>query len=416
MINFEKYILSNGLTVILQSIPEASIANINLLYKVGSRDEIPEHTGLAHLFEHLMFTGTKAVPDYDEPIQLSGGENNAFTNTDFTNYYVSVPTANLDLALFIEADRMRNLALKLNKINVQKKVVVEEFFETTINVPYGEAWHDIRKQNYANTSYAWPTIGLQPEHIIHTNKQDAIAFYEKYYAPNNAILVVNGNIEYEKTIADIQKYFGGIKKAEVQKPLFFQEKWNKSKGELQEKQAKVPANALYIAYSMERRDEFGYYVADFISDILSGGDSNRLHEKLVQQQMLFSEIDAYILGSMDKGLFVIEGKLNDNISFETAENAVFNEIEMLKKETISTREFEKILNKIISYHVFGEISALNQAMNLAFFEMLGDAALINQELDNYKKLKPELIQQYAVTHFERDSANILRYKKLNHEN
>jgi zinc protease len=413
MINFEKHVLENGLTVILQNIPEASIANVNVLYKVGSRNETPTKTGLAHLFEHLMFTGTAAVPDYDTPIQLAGGENNAFTNTDFTNYYISVPKQNLDLAIFLEADRMHNLSLKSKKINVQKKVVVEEFFETTINIPYGNVWHEIRQQAYKNTAYAWPTIGLIPEHISQTTKEDLTYFYQQYYAPNNAILVVNGNINTLQVFEKIKTYFEPIKSNKDSNPVFYQNKWSKSQGTINEIYAKVPSNAIYISFSMERRDEFGYYVADFISDILSGGDSNRLQQNLVQQNAIFSEIDAYILGSFDKGLFVIEGKLNDSISFETAENAIFEELEKVKTEKLIDREFQKILNKIISYHVFGEISPLNQAMNLAYFEMLGNVNLINAELNNYYSINPTIIQEYAKSHFEYNSANILRYKKTN---
>lgn len=412
MIQFEKKILDNGLTVLFMPTPDAQMAIVNILYKVGTRNETLNRTGLAHLFEHIMFCGTPLIPDFDTPIQQAGGENNAFTNNDFTNYYTSVPEQNIDMALLVEADRMQNMQITSKALHVQKKVVVEEFYETTLNVPYGDVWHIIREMAYSNTPYSIPTIGLSPEHIKETSLQEAQDFFHTYYAPNNAILVVSGNFTTNYIFEKVAHYFESIPSSTYSVPPYIMPKWEPAKGDLKEVQKKIPANALYIFFSMERRDEPDYYTADFISDILSGGNSSRLTEKLVKQQSIFSEIDAYILGSMDKGLFIIEAKLYDHISYDEAENAIWKELDALKTTCLQTREFTKVMNKITTYHQFSEVSNLNKVMNLAFFEFVYSADWINKEINKYKKITPEKIQQYALTHFQRSQANILRYMKM----
>jgi zinc protease len=409
MIAFEKIVLKNGLTVLHHLDEKTPFVVVNILYNIGAKHEQKHKTGFAHLFEHLMFGGTKLFPNFDHPLQDAGGENNAFTNNDYTNYYDVVPKENIEIALCLEADRMSNLDINPKSLDVQKKVVIEEFKEHYINQPYGNVWHLLREMCYEQHPYQWPTIGKNVQQIEEATLDDVTDFYKKYYQPNNAFLVIAGNIEKENAFELTQKYFESISFTQVdtqkfEEPLQLEAK---SKTTYQD----IPLNAFYLAFKMTEKMHQDFYIADTISDILSTGTSSRLYENLVKNEKAFVEIDAYITASNDVGLFVIEGKIAADCAVERAEALVWNELEKLKTTLILDKEMQKIKNKMLTYMQFSEASLLNRAIALAYFELLGDANQINQEIEAYEKVNPMHIQKFAQQYFTKERSNTLYYLK-----
>jgi len=367
---------------------------LNVLYNVGSKDESPEKTGFAHLFEHLMFGGSVNVPDFDGPIQTAGGENNAFTNNDITNFYDLLPAENIETAFWLESDRMLGLNFDEKVLDVQRKVVVEEFKETCLNQPYGDAWHHISDLAYKVHPYRWPTIGKVPKHVEDATIEDVKQFFYNYYRPNNAILVVSGNIDAAKTKMLSQKWFGEIPSGKIPPRNIPQEPAQKK---LQQRinRAKVPNDALYLAFHSPSRTHPDFYPTDLLSDILCNGSSSRLYRRLLKQRKLFTQIDCYLTGSVDPGLFIIEGHPAAGVSQKEAEEAIWKELEEIKTQAVPARELQKIKNRIESTLVFSELNVLNKAINLAFFELLGDADYINQEVDFYKTVTIDDLQRVA---------------------
>lgn len=412
MVKFEKFELENGLKVILNQDDQAPLVAFNVLYNVGSRNEDPQKTGLAHLFEHLMFTGTKMAPDFDTPIQMAGGENNAFTNTDITNYYITVPSENLEIACWLEADRMEHLKLGKRTFDVQKKVVLEEFKETTLNKPFGDVWHHISDMCYKIHPYKWPTIGLVPEHVKAITREDAINFYEMHYQPENAIISVSGQFNMDETINMIRKWFGSIKNnSRLKVNQVLQDEMLFSGAQNREIKADVPNDAVFLAYKMPGRAHPDYYAFDLMSDILGRGRSSRLHQRLVKELSLFSNATAYITGTVDPGLFVVEGNLMKKIRPEDGVNAFENELEQLKQEKIPVEELEKLKNKMESSILFSETNISNKAMNLAQYELLGDADMINTQVELYRAVSAEDIQRVANEIFVPENCSTLLYLK-----
>ena len=394
MIEFSRFTLDNGLQVIVHEDKSTPMAAVNILYNVGSRDESSDKTGFAHLFEHLMFGGSKNVPDFDDPIQMAGGECNAFTNNDITNFYNIVPLENLETVLWLESDRMMNLNFSEKSLEVQRKVVIEEFKETCLNQPYGDVWHHLSNLAYKVHPYRYPTIGKIPKHVEDATLDDVKKFFYKYYRPNNAILVLAGNITLEKAKILIEKWFGDIPKGDILQRKIPQEPEQHEFRKLINK-ANVPTDAIYMVFHTPGRGEQEYYAIDLLSDVLGNGRSSRFYQRLLKEEQLFTQIDAYITGYLDPGLLVIEGKLAAGVSVETAEAAVWREIELLKNELVEERELQKIKNKVESALEFSEANILNKAINLAFFELLGDAELINSEAIAYQKITPQEIQNVA---------------------
>ncbi len=416
MVVFEKYTLSNGLRVILHNDTATPLAVVNILYNVGSRDENENHTGLAHLFEHLMFGGTKNIKDFDAVIQKAGGENNAYTNQDVTNYYNVVPAENLETALWIESDRMHNLKLTDKLLRVQKKVVIEEFKETTINEPYGDLWHHLGDLVYKTSSYRWPVIGLNFDHVAQTTMTDAENFYARFYAPNNAILSVAGNFD-KIGGADAVKNWIDKWYADIPFSTTFTKSEYKTEAEQTERrekvvEAKVPTEVLYMAFGGVARLYKNYYALDLCTDILAGGSSSRLYQNLVKNKQIFSEIDCYQTGSIDTGLIIIEGKPLPHISLEEAEKCVWEEIEIMKAELIQPRELAKLKNRIESQNTFSDAGVMNKSMNLAFYELIGDINLINTESENYNIVTAEEIRTAAQYYFTPQRASVLFYKPV----
>jgi len=408
MIDFEKFELENGLKVLVHKDTSTPIVAINILYDVGSRDEDPDKTGFAHLFEHLMFGGSINIPKYDVPLENAGGENNAFTNNDITNYYLTIPKQNLELAFWLESDRMLNLAFSKKSLDVQRNVVIEEFKQSYLNQPYGDVWLLLRPLAYKVHPYLWTTIGKDISHIENATMADVKSFYKKYYNPNNAILSIAGDIDINEIKALSQKWFGPIQSLEKPKRNLPKEPTQQKPQHLSVERD-VPVDAIYKAYHMCNRTDDDYYTTDLISDVLSNGNSSRLFSRLVKERQVFSKINAYISGDIDNGLFIFTGKLANGIKMEEAENALNVEIEKMKTEEVSKDELQKVKNKIESTIEFSEINVLDKAMNLAYSELLGDADLINQEIGLYNKVTKEDIQKVAFKIFNNNNCSTLYY-------
>ena len=408
MIQFEKFQLDNGLKVLVHQDTSTPMAVVNVLYNVGAKDEDPAKTGFAHLFEHLMFGGSVNIPVYDEPLQRAGGENNAYTTNDLTNYYCQIPAENIETAFWLESDRMLSLAFSKKSLEVQRKVVCEEFKEHYINKPYGDAWHKMRSLAYTQHPYRWMTIGASLAHVEDATMEDVKDFFFQFYRPNNAILVVTGNVQTEQVKKLAEKWFGPIEagKAYVR---------NLPKEPVQEKtrsmdvRADVPLDMLMMTWHMGGRFDEGYHATDLITEVLGGGTSARLYEQLIKVKQIFSSIDCYHFGTVDPGLLVIEGKLVKGISMAVAEKAVLEEIEKIKNEILDAKEVQKVINKTESVICFEDMSIMNRAHSLAYYELLGDADLMNKELGMYQRVTPTMIQHTAQQIFQENNRNTLYY-------
>lgn len=408
MVSFERFTLSNGLKVLVHEDPTTPMAVVNILYDVGARDEHPDQTGFAHLFEHLMFGGSVNIPSYDEPLQRVGGENNAFTSNDITNYYITLPSVNLETAFWLESDRMLSLAFSEKSLEVQRNVVCEEFKQRYLNQPYGDVWLKLRPMAYKEHPYQWATIGKSLDHIENANIDDVKAFFSRHYNPSNAIMVVGGDVKMEEVKRLAEKWFGNIPSGEKLPRLLPIE--DDQKEERKETvHANVPLNAIYKVFHMPARTESGYYAADLVSDILSRGNSSRLFRNLLKDKKLFSEINAYLTGSLDAGLFVVEGKPLPGVSMERAESAIWEELNRISNELVPEAELTKVKNKMESTMIFSEMSVLDKAMNLAYFELLGDANELNVETQKYLNVSAEDIRDQAKHIFRKENSSTLYY-------
>ena len=409
MIDYSREVLDNGLTLIHHYDKTTPFVIVNTLYKVGAKHEDEHRTGFAHLFEHLMFSGSKHFADFDKPLQEAGGENNAFTNNDYTNYYDMVPAVNIETPMCLEADRMVNLNINKKSLDVQRKVVCEEFKENYINQPYGNVWHILREMVYEKHPYRWPTIGKELKHVEDATLEDVKAFYSKYYQPSNAILVLAGNIEKEQASTLAKTYFGELTGSVVEKRIFEEPEQTMAKEKTVYED--VPLNAVYIAFKICDRLHPDYYASDVTSDILSNGTSSRLHQKLVKEEKAFVEIDAYITSSDDIGMFVVEGKITDGIELQKATDLIWAELKKMQEEKVNESELQKCKNKMLTYMNFSEASLLNRAISLAYYELLGNANLINEEEKQYDAVSAEHIQQFAQKTFIKERSNTLFYLK-----
>jgi predicted Zn-dependent peptidase len=408
MVSYNQFTLNNGLKVIVHEDFTTPMAVLNILYDVGARDENPEQTGFAHLFEHLMFGGSVNIPSYDEPLQRVGGENNAFTSNDITNYYITLPAVNIETAFWLESDRMLSLAFSEKSLEVQKNVVCEEFKQRYLNQPYGDVWLKLRPLVYKEHPYRWATIGKELSHIEHAQMDDVKAFFTRHYNPSNAIMVVGGAITTNEVKLLAEKWFGDIPSGSKSlRNLPIEPEQLVAQREVIH--ANVPLNALYMVFHAPPRKGQGYYEADLIADILSRGNASRLHTSLVKKKKLFSEIAAHATGSLDPGLFIIEGKPVKGVTMEDAEAAVWEEIERLKTELVAADELTKVKNKIESLMVYSEMSLLDKAMNLAMFELLGNASDLNQETSHYMAVTAEDLKNRANRIFRKENSTTLHY-------
>lgn len=407
MLKINRHILANGLRLVHSQDDSTQMVALNILYNVGARDEHPEHTGFAHLFEHLMFGGSVNIPDYDAPLQLAGGENNAWTNNDITNYYLTVPCQNVETGFWLESDRMLSLDFNERSLEVQRGVVMEEFKQRCLNQPYGDVGHLLRPLAYKEHPYQWPTIGKELSHIANATLDEVKDFFFRFYAPNNAVLAVTGNISFEEAVALTEKWFGTIPRRDVPIRRLPQEPVQTEERRLTVER-NVPLDALFMAFHMCERAHPDYYAFDILSDILSNGRSSRLNQRLVQEKQLFSSIDASISGSIDAGLFHISGKPSAGVSLEEAEAAVREELKILQNEAIAAQELEKVKNKFESTQIFGNINYLNVATNLAWFELNGEAEDMEREVERYRAVTAGQLQTVAQTAFDKANGVVLK--------
>ena len=408
MIQFEKFTLSNGLKVLVHEDKSTPMAVVNVLYDVGAKDEDPGKTGFAHLFEHLMFGGSINIPSYDEPLQIAGGENNAFTTNDLTNYYCQLPAENIETAFWLESDRMLSIAFSKKSLEVQRKVVCEEFKEHYINKPYGDVWKNIRELAYTTHPYRWMTIGKELSHIENATLDDVKAFFFKHYTPSNAILVVAGNVTVQQVKELAEKWFGPIAAGEKYNRNLPQEPPQTAAKSASIK-ANVPLDAIYKNWHIAPRSQPGYYIADLISEILGGGASSRLFQTLVKEKKLFSNIDCYHLGSTDAGLLTIEGKLVKGVTMKEAEAALNDVVQQLLQHGVTEKELEKVKNKTESMMAFEDMSVMNRATSIAMYELLGDANLINTELQRYQEVTADALLQESKIIFSENNCSTLYY-------
>ncbi|CAN5342948.1 pitrilysin family protein [soil metagenome] len=408
MIKYERFTLDNGLTVLVHEDETTPLAAVNILYDVGSRDEAAEKTGFAHLFEHLMFEGSENIEDFDEPLQRAGGESNAFTNNDITNYYDVLPATNLETAFWLESDRMLSLDINEESLELQRKVVIEEFKENYLSQPFGDVWHLISDLAYKVHPYQWPTIGKNLEHIEGFKLNDVKHFFKKYYVPNNAIMVVGGNVKVDQVKGLSQKWFGDIPKGKPINRKLAAEPPQSEKREL-EIHADVPGDALYKMYHMGSRNSDNFYVIDLVSDILASGNASILYRRLVKELRFFTEIEAYVTGTTDAGLLILEGKLVPGAKMKAAEKALDEELEKFTHARVSERELLKVKNKQESVTVFSEVNLLHRAMNLAYYEVLGDANLINTEMDKYLAVTAADVLEHSQNIFKQENSSVIYY-------
>lgn len=409
MIEYNRYELDNGLIIIVHEDRSTPLVAMNILYYAGSRDEDPELTGMAHLFEHLMFGGTGNIPDFDKHLLLAGGDNNAFTNSDITDYYITIPSANIETAFWLESDRMNLLDFSQRNLDIQKNVVIEEFNQRYLNQPYGDAMLLLRPLAYKVHPYRWPTIGMDISHINNATQKSITEFFFSHYAPNNAILSLTGNITAERAVSLAEKWFGLIDKRTVKIKCFAPEPAQTEPRYLTVEKD-VPVDALYMAWHICHRTASDYYTLDLLTDILSGGESGRLYTKLVKEKKIFTDINAYISSDIDPGLMIIQGRLMNNINLQAAEESVIEVLDKLKEESIPETEMEKVKNRYESASIFANTSILNKAMNLSFFEVTGNAGLINSEVDIYRNIDNKMVTEATTRYINPLNCSTLYYK------
>lgn len=409
MISFDKFQLKNGLKVIVNQDTSTPLVAMNILYSVGARDEDESKTGFAHLFEHLMFGGSIHIPNYDEPLQIAGGENNAFTNNDFTNYYLTLPKQNLETAFWLESDRMLSLAFSEKSLEVQRSVVIEEFKQRYLNQPYGDVWLNLRPLAYKVHPYKWNTIGKDISHIENATIDDVKDFFKKHYHPKNAILVLSGNVTTEEVKKLSEKWFEPITSPDSELPTQYSQEPVQKEKRTQTIEANVPAARIYKVFHCCSRTDKEFYATDILSDVLSRGKSSRLYNSLVKEQQLFTDINAYLTGDLDKSLIVFDGRIINGIDMATAEKAIDTEIEKIKNERISQRELAKSKQQLEASMLFSDMNIANRALNLAYYEMLGDAAQINQQVTNYNSVSDAQVQKVANDVLREENSSVVYY-------
>ena len=408
MIQYEKHILDNGLTVLIEQDNSTTMAAVDVLYKIGSKNESPQKTGFAHLFEHLMFGGSDHAPSYDEPLQMAGGENNAYTNNDYTNFYNSLPVQNIETALWLEADRMAHLTLNPKSLEVQKKVVIEEFKEVCLNKPYGDAWHHMSDLCFKVHNYRWPTIGLKIDHIAEANLEDVAGFYAQNYNPSNAILSISSPLDSDEILRLANHWFGEIP-AGTKPDHNLTPEPRQTAMRTKTIYGDVPSPMILMAFHMPGRTSEQYYACDLISDILANGKSSRFYQQLIKSKQLFSDVDCYISGSRDSGLIIIEGRPMPEVTMKQAYDEIWKELEKLKTEKVESKELEKLKNKVISSLCISDLTVLNKSMSMAYFEYLDQIELMNEQEALYESINSDMISDVAKEFLVEENLNVLYY-------
>jgi zinc protease len=411
MTEFRRFLLGNGLKILVHEDTSTPLVAMNLLYQVGSRNEDPAHTGLAHLFEHLMFCGSENIPEFDSPLQLAGGENNAFTNNDLTDYYITIPSENIETAFWLESDRMLGLDLSKKSLDIQKKVVAEEFKQRYLNQPYGDAMLLLRPLAYKVHPYRWSTIGMDISHIEGVKIDQVKNFYNKWYSPDNAILAVTGNVKTDDILRLTEKWFGNIP-GTGEKNLDIPAEPLQTESRFAEVNRDVPSSIIYKAWHVGSRADSDFYKLDLMTDVLAGGESGRLHTSLVRDKKLFSDINTYLTGDMDPGLLILYGKLMDGVDMEDAEKEIMNQINEILSSPVPSYEMEKVKNKFEANSVMANTNIMNKATHLSIFEMMGDAGLINKEIEAYRSVTAGQVISAGQKYLIDSNCSTLYYKSI----
>lgn len=419
MIDWRKYILANGLTVLTHEAWDTPLTTVNVLYNVGARDEDPGCTGFAHLFEHLMFGGTERVPDYDAVVSSLGGENNAFTNNDITNYYVTVPVGGLQTALELEADRMEGLNLTQKVLEVQQKVVKEEYNQRYMNRPYGDMWLLLRSLCYQVSPYRWATIGADIRHVAEATLEDVQQFHEKFYRPDNAIVAIAAPLKHEEMVGMAERAFGTLllprKRVAEARCFACEREYPQEPLQVAPRRLdvirEVPSDAVYMAWPMCDRYNSDFQASDLISDILGTGNSSRLYRGMVSEGRLVSEADACITGDVGQGLLMVSAKVREGENPEEIIDTIRKETRRLTEETVDPYELEKVANRYESTFVFSQYKASDLATGLCYYTWLGDTSLVNREPERYRQVTPEGVQRAARRLFREENENILIIRK-----
>lgn len=408
MLAYQTHRLANGLTVVAHYDAGSPLLAMNIIYRVGSRDEDPDKTGFAHLFEHLMFGGSINIPRYDEPLQMAGGTNNAFTNSDYTSYYLTLPAANAETAFWLESDRMLGLAFSEKSLDVQRNVVVEEFRQNYLNQPYGDIWLLLRPLVYKYHPYRWPTIGMKPEHIEQAQLSDVKAFFAKHYHPANAVMAVAGNLTPDKAFTLAEKWFGPISAAPLHDRTIPAEPPQNEPRQLWH-EANVPDKVIFKVWHMPGRFSENYFAGDLLSDLLGSGHSSRLYTNLVKRKKLFAEISASVSGDEHPGMFKISGKVHRHVSFETAEQAIDAELERIRQELPDKNEVQKLKNRFITERAFSMQGVTHKAQHLAECTYFGNTSLVNEMDIHYLNVTETMIQEFARRYLTANTCNTMYY-------
>lgn len=411
MVSFERHTLANGLRVILHRDVTTPLAAVNVIYDVGSRDEDPEHTGFAHLFEHLMFGGSKNIPDFDTSLQQAGGENNAVTSADLTTYYLTLPVDNLETALWLESDRMNELAFSTQSLEVQRKVVMEEFKQSYLNQPYGDVSLLLKPMAYKTHPYRWNPIGRELRHIADADMEQVRAFFYRFYRPNNAVLSIAGNFDTDRVFSMVEKWFGGIPSGPPNLRKLPQEPVQ-TEPRFTEVGRHVPNDMLVKAYHCCGRKAEEFYATDTLSDILSNGSSSRLQRLLVEEKRLFTTISAYLTATFDPGLFIISGNLCEGVSLEAADAAVQEVLAQLQQELVGERELLRIKHKIQTLLSYADLQVQDKSMNFGIFEVLDKAERYYDEDGLYRRVQAEQLREASRGLFTESNCSTLYYKAL----
>lgn len=409
MTTIKEFVLANGLTILIDEDPNTPLVTLNLLYKVGSKHEKESKTGFAHLFEHFMFEGSINIPHFDSELQKAGGDNNAFTTVDLTNYYETLPAVNIETALWLESDRMLSLDFNQKSLSTQISVVCEEFKQNYLNKPYGDVWHLLMDLCYQQHPYKWPTIGKELSHIESITLEDTKDFFYTYYRPNNAILSIAGGIKAEEILPKIEKWFGEIPAGPAIHYTKTQETTQQSDRFLTVER-NVPQPMLYKAWHTVSRTHTDYYAVDIITELLGTGDSSRLHEELIEKRELCSEVSCYLSGTDEDNLLIIEAKPLDGIELEAVDIAIQEVLQAFSQNPIAERELQKVINKACNYIAFTNETHQNKSFNLAYFKSIDAIHLYGNEHEAYSKVSLSQVQEVAQQLFTQQFSNTLFYK------
>jgi zinc protease len=408
-IKINKFTLSNGLRVLHVEDKTTSMVAVNTLYDVGAKDEQPNKTGLAHLMEHLMFGGSINVPEFDTVMQNAGGENNAWTSNDETNFYDILPANNIETALYLESDRMKSLSFSPESLNVQRNVVCEEFKQRNLNRPYGDLAELIRGLTFEKHPYQWLTIGRELSQIEKMSLDDVMDFFFSHYAPNNAILSIVGNITLEKTKILTEKWYGDISPRKVPIRHITPEP-QQTKSRLLKVTRDVPNNVIYKAWHVPSIKTSDYYVTDVITDILAYGKSSRMPQNLIEKNHKFNQLDAYVGSLTDEGLIYVKGTMEDGVTFEEADLLIQKELDKLKESPIGEREMQKIRNCYEADKLYPS-SIETVASDIAGFEMLRDANDYQTQVERHNAVTPEQVSLMARQLLNENNCSTLYYSK-----